>query len=133
MKLSALTLLVFLPVAIAAVKVGLKTTIQIKRDSIENATMEDIDSGFYKVEQQVKPDFVEIENEANEEDGGRRILGEDRIDTELVKVKGVFAPELSTSTDQGHRALWCGYMCDGSPPGYPCYVSCLSGLRHQLC
>ena len=123
MKFSALILFLLLPVAIAQT---VAVRISVNNTGLTNQTVMQIQAFMDAAASKVKYN--------------RALADQDRIDTEMVEVKEVSAPELPTTADPDHHRVLrgqnrelqsCSVLCSGLPP--PCRVSCLSELRQQLC
>ena len=119
MKFSALILLSFLPVAIAQ-----DIAVLVRGSGIPPNQVPVVQAALDSTEALIVQDLTQIVGNS------RALAGQDRIDTEMVKGKAVFAPVLPTLTDPDHRALRgqnrelpnCSYCSFYAPP---CSVSCL--------
>lgn len=125
MKFSALILLSFLPVAIAQ-NISVRLLVDIP-EAMVPAVKAELDKSEDGIEKQI----------AEIAENRRALAGQDRIDTEMVKVEEVFATELPTPADPDHRALrgqnrelpsCTASLCDGYGGYAICRVSCLPYL-----
>ena len=111
MKFSALILLSFLPVAIAQ-----DIAVLVRGSGIPPNQVPVVQAALDSTEALIVQDLTQIVGNS------RALAGQDRIDTEMVKGKAVFAPDQALR-GQNRELQSCSTKCAGYPP--PCGVSCL--------